>query len=170
MERQLDHVKAETQKISLMEKGVYTEEACDLCRILVNAGCSQDLVGNAMVAILAAVGLTIKGPSMSKRTVARSILEGGIMADIQLGHEISKVDSLTVSSDGTTHKHVNFESRHVNMKVPTYGSNDDSSVQHQSRLIGVDSATDHSAQTQADGWKKKIDDLLHIYDQSPIKK
>jgi hypothetical protein len=47
----------------------------------VNAGCSQDLVGNAMVAILAAVGLTIQAPTMSKRTVARSILEG-IMADI----------------------------------------------------------------------------------------
>jgi hypothetical protein len=55
------------------------------------------------------------------------------------------------------------------MKVPTYGSKDDASVQHQSRLIGVDSATDHSAQTQADGWKK-IDDLLHIYDQSPMRK
>jgi hypothetical protein len=92
------------------------------------------------------------------------------MADIQIGHEVSKVDGLTVSSDGTTHKHVNFESRHINMKVSTYDSDDVSATKHKSRLIGVDSATDHSSQTQAEDWKKKIDNLLELYNQSPLSK
>ena len=36
---------------------------------------------------------------MSRNTVAQSIFEGGVMANIQLGLEISKTDSLIVSSD-----------------------------------------------------------------------
>jgi hypothetical protein len=103
-----------------------------LCRILVNAGCSQDVVGDTIVAVLAGVGLSVTSPPMSRRTVGRAILEGGIMSDIQIGHELSKIDSLTVSSDGTTHRHVNFDSRHVNMKVSTYDSNDPSATKHQS--------------------------------------
>jgi hypothetical protein len=47
---------------------------------------------------------------MSRRTVARSILEGGIAAEIQLVYEIVKTNDLTLSEDGTTHKHINYES------------------------------------------------------------
>src|ERR1700738_1132538 len=42
---QLERAKADQATISLMEKGVYTEEARELCRIMVNAGCSSELVG-----------------------------------------------------------------------------------------------------------------------------
>ena len=77
-------------------------------------------------------------------------------------------EGLTMSSDGTTHKHVNFESRHFHMKVPAYGSDDPSVEMHRSHLVGVDSATDHSSQTQFEGWKKKIHDLLELYNQSPL--
>jgi hypothetical protein len=81
---------------------------------------------------LTAAGISVVGPKMSKRTVAWSILEGGVMADIQLGHEISKTDGLTVSSDGTTHKNVNYESRHLNMKVPEYNSENPAAAKHHS--------------------------------------
>jgi hypothetical protein len=66
---------------------------------------------------------------MSQRTVARSVGEGGVMADIQMGHEIAKSNALTVSGDGTTHKNV----RHINMLVSTSDG-----PKHQSRLVGVD--------------------------------
>jgi hypothetical protein len=149
-----DQLHEESQKFSLMAKGVYTDEARQLCRLLTSAGCSQDLVGGVVEDILATAGITVVGPTMSGRTVAWSILEGGIMADIQLGHEISKTSGLTVSGDGTTHKNVGYESRHINMLVPTYEST--GSVKHKSHFLGVDSATDHSSQTQADGWTTKI--------------
>ena len=90
-----------------------------MCQILVQAGCSQELVGRVIEEVLTAAGILVVGPKMSKRTVAPSILEGGVMPNLQLGHKISKTDSLTISSDGTTHKNVNYESRHLNMTQNT---------------------------------------------------
>ena len=98
--------------------------------MLVYTGCSQKLVGDVIEEVLAAANIHVVGPMMSERTVAHSILEGGIMADIQMGHEISKSDGLTVSGDGTTHKNVGYESRHINMLVSTSDSSDGS--KHQS--------------------------------------
>src|SRR3954451_17678407 len=89
------------------------------------------------------------------------------MSDLQLAEEILKTESLTMSSDDTTHKHVNFESWHIHMKVPVYGSEEFAEA-HKSRLVGVDSATDHSSETQLEGWKTKINDLLALCNQSPI--
>jgi hypothetical protein len=150
--------------------GVYSEEARELCRVLVQAGCSQKLIGSVIEEVLASAGVNIVGPTMSERTVARAVLEGGIMADIQLGHEISQADGLTVSGDGTTHKNVNYESKHINMLVPLYNSDHPTASEHRSRLVGVDSATDHSSKTQADGWKSKIQEKLAVYNQSPLAK
>src|SRR5437016_2338844 len=78
-------------------------------------------------------------PRISHRTVARAVLEGGVMSDLQLVQEMLKTEGLTMSSDGTTHRHVNFESRHIHMKVPLYKPNDPSAEIHKSRLVGVDS-------------------------------
>lgn len=164
---QLERTKANQATVSLMEKGVYTEEARELCRIMVGAGCSAELVGETIEAIFSAVGITFTGPRISRRTVGRAVLEGGVMSDLQLAQEILKTEGLTMSSDGTTHKHVNFESRHIHLKVPTYNSEDSVEI-HKSRLVGVDSATDHSSETQLEGWKTKINDLLELYNQSPL--
>jgi hypothetical protein len=164
----IERTKDKEQKFALMEGGVYTDEARELCRVLVNAGCSQDLVGDIIDEVLAVAGISVIGPKMSSRTVRRAILEGGVMADIQVGHEIAKASSLTVSSDGTTHRNINYESRHVNVLAPIYESDEAAAVVHQSRLVGVDSAPDHSSQTQLDGWKSKIKEKLDIYNQSPL--
>jgi len=158
---------AEGSKFSLIEKGVYTDEARELCRVLVSAGCSQDLVGKVVEDVLATAGISIIGPTMSGRTVARAVLEGGIMADMQIGHEISNTHALTISSDGTTHKNVGYEARHINMLVPDYELD---AAKHKSRLVGVDSAPSHSSQTQADGWTSKMEEKLDLYNQSPLAK
>ena len=170
LKRAVAKAQTEGHKFALMEKGVYTEEARELCQILVQAGCSQKLVGSVIEEVLTGAGILVVGPKMSKGTVAQSILEGGVMANIQLGHEISKTDSLTVSSDGTTHKNVNYESRHLNMKVPEYDSEHPAAAKHHGRLVEVDSAADHSNQTQAEGWKQKIQEILEVYSQSPLAK
>jgi hypothetical protein len=135
---------------------------------MVNAGCSQDLIGEAIESVFSAVGITFTGPRISSRTVGQALLEGGLMSDLQLAKEMQMTEDLTMSSDGTTHKHVNFESRHLHMKVPEYGTGDPSAEMHRNRLVGVDSATDHSSQTQFEDWKKKIHDLLELYNQSPM--
>ena len=87
------------------------------------------------------------------------------MADIQMGYEIAQAEGLTVSSDGTTHKNINFEARHVHIPVAT----ENPAVQvHKTRLVGVDSATDHSSKTQLTGWTSKIQEKLDVYNQSPL--
>jgi len=134
---------------------------------MVGAGCSLDLVGEIIEAVFSTVGITFSGPKISRRTVGQAILEGEVMSDLQLAEEILKTESLTMSSDGTTHKHVNFESRHIHMKVPVYGSEEFAEA-HKSHLVGVNSATDHSSGTQLEGWKIKINDLLALYNQSPM--
>jgi hypothetical protein len=53
------------------------------------------------------------------------------------------------------------------MLVPDYGSEE---AKHRSRLIGVDSASDHSSQTQADAWISKIQEKFDAYNQSPLGK
>ena len=75
------------------------------------AALNQDLLGGIIGEVLAVAGISVIGPKMSSRTVRQAILEGGVMADIQVGHEIAKASSLTVSSDETTHKNINYESR-----------------------------------------------------------
>lgn len=170
LKKAVARTQVEGNKFSLMEKGVYTEEARELCRVLVSAGCSQDFVGQVIEEVLTAAGISVVGPTMSGRTVARSILEGGIMADMQMGYEITKTKALTVSGDGTTHKKVGYEVRHVHMPVPIYEVDDVNVAKHRSRLVGVDPAIDHSSQTQADGWVSKLQEKLDVYNQSPLAK
>jgi hypothetical protein len=140
--RALQQSKSEGQRFSLVEKGVYTEEARELCRILVNAGCSQEFVGDVIEEVLHAAGISVVGSTMSSRTVRRAVLEGGVMADIQMGHEIANAKGLTVSNDGTTHKNIDYVARHINMPVSIH---DVHTIQHQSRLVGVDPSADHSS-------------------------
>lgn len=89
------------------------------------------------------------------------------MADMQIAYEITETHGLTISCDGTTHKNVNYESRHINMLVSDYNLD---GAKHRSRLIGVDSASNHSSQTQADAWISKIQEKFDAYNQSPLGK
>ena len=70
LKKAVEKAQVERQKFSLIEKGVYTEEARELCRVLVHAGCSQELVGSVIDEVLAAAGISVVGSKMSQRTVA----------------------------------------------------------------------------------------------------
>jgi hypothetical protein len=67
--RELDDAKLSQHTVSLMEKGTYIEEAREVCRVLVSAGCSQEEVGKVIEAIFDAVGVVFEGPRISSRTV-----------------------------------------------------------------------------------------------------
>jgi hypothetical protein len=151
VEKAKNRVLKEKHNFSLLQKGVYTPEARALARMLVQAGCSQEYVGEVIQKVCKSAGVEVSA-KMSRRTVARAVLEGGIAAEIQLAYEIVKTSDLTLSGDGTTHKHINYESRHVNLKAPSYSEEDDndSDVRHRSRLFGIFSAEDHTSETQVD--------------------
>jgi hypothetical protein len=79
----------ENRTHKLLHKGSYSPQARDLARTLVAAGCSREYVGNVIHAVCKSAGVAVQG-NMSRRTVSRAILEGGIAAQIQIGHELAQ--------------------------------------------------------------------------------
>ncbi|KAG2337689.1 hypothetical protein BDR05DRAFT_1004857 [Suillus weaverae] len=105
---------------------------------------------------------------MSRRTVSRALIEGGVATSIQLGHEISQANGLTISGDGTTHKNVNYELRIIELKTPSYTAA--SPQKHHARVISVSSSINHTSETQISGWKEEISHLSSTFSQSPFAK
>jgi hypothetical protein len=82
----------ELLRLNLFCRGVYTPAARALARMLVKAGCSQQAIGLIISDVAKGAGLAVNG-QMSCRTVQRCLIEGGVAAHVQLGHELSHVDS-----------------------------------------------------------------------------
>jgi len=57
-----------------MKKGVYSEQTRNLIRLLVQAGCSREYVGDVIHAIFRAAGISVIG-HVSRRTVFRIVVE-----------------------------------------------------------------------------------------------
>ncbi|GLB43885.1 hypothetical protein LshimejAT787_1500690 [Lyophyllum shimeji] len=63
--------------------------------------------------------------------------------------------SLTLSGDSTSHRKINYDARHIQMRVPDYVSGsleptEDSTLAI--RLLGVESSADHSSELARDTW------------------
>ena len=159
----------ENKTFNMLHKGTYSTESRQLARLLTKAGCSREYVGQVIQAVCRSAGLTVKG-KMSCRTVSRAILEGGIAAKIQLGHEVTQAKGFTGSGDGTSNRHVNFEAKHVNVAVPSYSNSDDSTLYHCNHLVGINSSADQSGEAGAKEWKDQIGDFLEVYINSPFAK
>ncbi|KIK96708.1 hypothetical protein PAXRUDRAFT_137914, partial [Paxillus rubicundulus Ve08.2h10] len=152
----------------LYSKGIYTATFRAIARRLVLAGCSQKSVGPAIQAILKALDMPVGKRCMSNRTVQRAVLEGGVAAKMQIGHEIVGTSSLTFSSDSTTHHHVNFNSRHISYKAPLYGNTTAIGPIQRNLLLGIELSKDHTAKTQVQGLKDIVADAAAIYNHSPL--
>ena len=163
-----DYANKENRTYKLLHKGVYSPKARELARTLVAAGCSREYVGRVIKAICKNAGVTVQG-SMSRRTVSRAVLEGEIAAQIQIGHELAQAEAFTVSEDGTSNKHVPYDSHHINLKVPSY-TNDGAEPTHENRLLGITSSPDQTAEGQAEDTVEKLGDALEIYNKSPLAK
>jgi hypothetical protein len=163
------NVQKENKTFNMLHKGTYSAESRQLARLLTKAGCSREYVGQVIQAVCQSAGITVKG-KMSQRTVSRAILEGGIAAKIQLGYEVTQAKGFTVSGDGTKNKHVDYEGKHINVAVPSLSNNDDSTVHHHNRLVGINSSADQSAEAGAQEWKDQIADFLEVYVNSPFSK
>ncbi|KIK76040.1 hypothetical protein PAXRUDRAFT_171042 [Paxillus rubicundulus Ve08.2h10] len=59
--------------------------------------------------------------------------------------------AIMISSDGTSHHHVDFTSHHVALRTTHNGPD-----AHIVCLLGVDSSINHTADMQVEGWKEKV--------------
>ncbi|KAG1811726.1 uncharacterized protein BJ212DRAFT_1483459 [Suillus subaureus] len=96
------------------------------------------------------------------------MLEGGIAAKVQLGHEIIQIKSLTFSSDSTMHRDINMNSWHVSYKALTYSCLNKSTPEQHNWFLGIKSSKDHTSETQLQGLKTTIDKMASIYNDSPL--
>ncbi|KAJ6589185.1 hypothetical protein B0H19DRAFT_1248744 [Mycena capillaripes] len=160
---------AHRAKTSLKE---YTAVARELARNLTFAGCTAGKVEFAVRSCADAFGIKIRHRFMSRRTVGRAIDEGGKYREIQLAREILDAPGFIESSDGTTHRGITVESRHITLLVPSYDpsadESDTSTWKHHTRFVEVAPALDHTAQRQFDGTMEAASRITDTYARSPL--
>jgi len=79
--------------IRLSESGMFSESSREMVRELVQSGVPIAHVDDAIQAVSAGLGISVQD-SISQRSAARIVLEGGIASKIQVGHEISNTNGL----------------------------------------------------------------------------
>lgn len=75
------------------------------------------------------------------------------------------LEGFTLSSDGTSGKHINSESQHLTYANPSTTSETGS---HVIRMLNVSSSVDHMSETQFKGWKESFSNLVELYNASPL--
>ncbi|KAF8205788.1 hypothetical protein K438DRAFT_1579294 [Mycena galopus ATCC 62051] len=151
-------------------KGVYTFQARKLARMMVDAGCARGKVGPLMERVAGVFGIHINR-TMSRRTVSRAIEEGGIAAKMQIAYEIGLSKGITISGDSTSNRGINIESTHLATRVPDYKSGNleiDPNSMPRVRFLGVEKTIDHSSAEAVKGWKTRIQEVMDIFNASPL--
>ena len=176
------------QSHSLKEKGVFKEEVREMTRDLTSI-CRVPLarVNTVIHAVARGLGVTVND-TIDKHSAARITLEGQVAADLQLVTEIHDAggkscglmtlfnylifpEGLTISGDGTTDKHLNYESKHGLLLTPTYATDSDKPAMNTiptQRFFGINAAIDHKSETQLQGWRDLIDRMYKVYNESPL--
>ncbi len=76
---------------------------------------------------------------------------------------------MTFGADGTTHRNINYDARHVHYKVKS-STDEDGTSQQKTRLLGVQSTFDGSSEQSVKDWKDLLSNIASIYNQSPLAK
>jgi hypothetical protein len=152
----------------LLHNGVYTNETRSLVRQLAHAGCSQSKVGYIITTVFQSAGVETVG-EVSRRSVNCMIKEGYLAAQLQLGHEMANAESMTFSADGTSHRGINYNSRHVNFKAEDYGSGS-GETKRTTRFLGVQSSADGTSEESIKDIKKILGNIVDLYKRSHLGK
>ncbi|TEB22546.1 glutamic acid-rich protein [Coprinellus micaceus] len=148
----------------LLEKGIYKEAVRDTVRYLFQVGVSGNYVNGVIHVLGKLFGMDVVG-NVSCSSVARFIREGGIAAKIQVGYEISEADTFTLSGDGTTHRAINYNSRHISLKVDDHTTGEAS---HKTRFLGIMPSLDGSSAESIKDWEKMLGNISDLLSRSPF--
>jgi hypothetical protein len=79
------------------------------------------------------------------------------------------LSALCLSSDGTSNRNIKYEARHITLKAPTYSPDPSAPTEaFATRLVEVNHALDHTAQTQYEGWDIINNKIIDTYTNSPL--
>ena len=153
----------------LTSKGIFTEDTRNVVRLLVKAGCSRNYIDQVISTVLKSAGIKAIG-TISRPSVSRILREGYFAAQVQLGWEMKNAESMTFSADGTSHRSINYNSRHVHLLVEDYASSESEKKQRVTRTFGIQSSLDGSSEEAMADWKRILNANIEIYNNSPLGK
>ncbi|KAF9478411.1 hypothetical protein BDN70DRAFT_767364, partial [Pholiota conissans] len=151
----------------LKDKGVVSDSCRAMIRDLGAMNIPEEKTCNVIKTVAKGLGLQVVD-TVSARTVGRIMKEGGLASTIQLVSEIDNGKGLTLSSDGTTIRHRNYESRHINMKVPLYNGENAPENKFTTRFLGIGTAPNHTSNMQLHGLQKQVEMIYNVYNKSPL--
>ncbi|KDQ15795.1 hypothetical protein BOTBODRAFT_107897, partial [Botryobasidium botryosum FD-172 SS1] len=162
--------------VLLKEGGIITEETREGIRDLLVLKVPAENV-NAVIHTVAhkILGANVSD-SIDRRSVSRIALEGLLAAEMQSVYEVHAARATTLSNNGTTNKHVNYESQHGLMVVLMYLPGSDPSTQLPEetvcvqRFFGITQAPNHQSKTQLQGWVDAMQQMHDTYNGSPMGK
>ncbi|KAJ7902286.1 hypothetical protein B0H13DRAFT_2275018 [Mycena leptocephala] len=163
----------------------YKVELRAIAHVLVSSGYKEGKVGDLMqdIARIFSVDLDC---AMSRWTVRCAVLEGLVASQVQLGVEMKYSDGIsakylvfqplimfvdiTMSSDSTSRRKMNYQSHHIHMRAPV--KNTDGSVSLSTdpkiRFLGIASTVDHSTATSKAAWLTIYNNIISTYNASPL--
>ncbi|KAI0073103.1 hypothetical protein K474DRAFT_1650010 [Panus rudis PR-1116 ss-1] len=152
---------AEDAKVTynVKEKGIITDQTQQIMLDLVEAGVPMSRAPEVFHKVANGVGVTVNG-SINERSVRRITKEGYVAANLQLAEELNQTEGYTVSSDGTSHRHVHHGSSHLIYRVPGI----DTPV---TRTLPIMSGADHTSETQVNWFKEHLQTICDIWKESP---
>ncbi|KDQ18614.1 hypothetical protein BOTBODRAFT_103772 [Botryobasidium botryosum FD-172 SS1] len=155
----------------LKTKGAFDPRSRDMIRKLLGSGTSMARVNETVDIVLDGVGQK-KMDTIDRRSVSRINREGGVAAKIQIVYELNKAEACSISSDATTHKHINYESKHMMLNVPDYNAPPDAPVPENAvptqHFLGINTAVNHTSEMQLEGWKDAIGTMFAAYNACPV--
>jgi hypothetical protein len=77
--------------------------------------------------------------------------------------------AMTFSADGTSHRNINYNSRHVNLKAENYNGTGDG-VKQATRFLGVMPSLDGTSEQSLKDWDKTMETIVDIFNRSPMGK
>ena len=168
-ERVIQRTKAKVTKerttLYLLKKGAYSEDTRNLVRILIQANVSAKNIMYVIESVLATAGITAVG-HISPRSVSQIVKEGYIAACLQLGYEMHVAEALTLSSDGTAHKNLNYDSQHAHYKV----EGENGQKEQVTRFLGLQRTIDGSSEEAVKEWDYQLQNFFNIFNESPLAK
>jgi len=154
----------------LMNKGVFTEETRNVVRLLVRAGCSWNYINEVISAVLHSAGINTIG-TVSRPSVARILCEGYFAAQIQLGYEMQNAKSMTFSTDDTSHRSINYNSRHIHLLTEDYAASSNPDGKKQAtHFLGIQSTCTGSSEQAVKEWENTLKHITDLYNNSPFGK
>ncbi|KAH8094870.1 hypothetical protein BXZ70DRAFT_1033469 [Cristinia sonorae] len=141
------------------QNGIIPDQARSMVMALVAGGIPESAVPRSLVTFAEYNNLEVIG-CISARSVGRIVGEGGVAAQIQAAGILGNAEGITMSGDGTTHRHINYESRHATVV-------DKDTMKPITITLGITSAIDHRSATQMQGLKDNLQDICDIRNGMP---